>query len=102
MLVLVAREFEQIRLPTWGKLNPILATTERSFLSAGVAGPLNDESMVFDPEPMSTSDFVAKSNKFLACKLDQLSTLGAVEVVVFGITVIEFVHATAVEFKAMQ
>ena len=63
---------------------------------------MDDETVVFDPEPMSASDLVAKSNNFLAGKLDQLSTLGAVEVVVFRVSVIEFVHAASIEFKAMQ
>lgn len=58
--------------------------------------------MVFYAEAVGSGDFIPDSNEFIAGKFDQLTTLGAVQVVVFGISVVKFVHASTVEFEAMK
>jgi hypothetical protein len=83
-------------------LDAVLASSERPLFGALVADALDDESMVFDAEAVGSSDFVTKPDNFIAGKFDQLSTLGAVQVVVFGVAVVEFVHASTVEFEAME
>lgn len=58
--------------------------------------------MVFYAEAVGSGDFIPDSNEFIAGKFDQLTTLGAVQVVVFGVSVVKFVHASTVEFEAME
>ena len=79
----------------------VLATSEGAFFGAGIADALDDEAVVFDSEAMRAGDFVSKSDDFIAGKFDQLPTLGAVQVVVFWVAVIEFVHASTVACEAV-
>lgn len=58
--------------------------------------------MVFDSESVGAGDLIPQSNEFLAGEFDQLSAFGAVQVVVFGVAVVQFVHASAVEFEAVE
>lgn len=58
--------------------------------------------MVADPKPVSPCNFIANLDDLFTGELDQFPALGTVQVVVFGISVIEFIHASPVEFEAMQ
>ncbi len=58
--------------------------------------------MVFDAKAVGSGNFISDSNEFIAGKFDELATLGAIQVVVFGVSVVEFVHASTVEFEAME
>lgn len=58
--------------------------------------------MVFDAEAVGSGNFIPDSNEFIAGKFDELTTLGAVQVVVLGVSVVKFVHASTVEFEAME
>lgn len=58
--------------------------------------------MVFDAKAVGSGNFISDSNEFIAGKFDELTTLGAVQVVVFGVAVVQFVHASAVEFEAVE
>lgn len=58
--------------------------------------------MVFDAKSVRSCDLVAKANDFIAGKLDQLPALGAIEVVVLGVPVVELVHAATVQFESVQ
>lgn len=58
--------------------------------------------MVFDSESVGTGDLISQADEFFAGEFDQLSAFGAVQVIVFGIAVIQFVHASAVEFEAVK
>ena len=58
--------------------------------------------MVFDSESVGAGDLISQADEFFAGEFDQLPAFGAVQVVVFGIAVIQFVHASAVEFEAVE
>jgi hypothetical protein len=74
----------------------VLAAAQGSFLGALVADALDDKTMILDAKAVGSGNFVSESNNFVAGKFDQLPTLGAVLVVVFWVTVVEFVHAPTV------
>jgi hypothetical protein len=52
--------------------------------------------MILDAKAVGSGNFVSESNNFVAGKFDQLPTLGAIQVVVFWVTVVKFVHAPTV------
>jgi hypothetical protein len=79
-----------------------LATSQRAFFGAIVAGALDDKSMIFDPEPMRSCNLVPKPNDIITCEFDEFSALSAVQVIVFGISVVQLVHASTVEFEAVE
>jgi len=83
-------------------LNAILPAAYRSFLGALVANALDDESVVANPKPVGSSDFIADFDDLFAGELDQFPALGTVQMVVFGISIVEFIHAPAVEFEAVK
>ena len=58
--------------------------------------------MVFDAESVRSGDLISQADEFFAGEFDQLTAFGAVQVVVFGITVVQFVHASTVEFEAVE
>ena len=83
-------------------LNAILPAAYRSFLSALVANALDDKSVVANSKPVGSSDFIADFDDLFAGELDQFPALGTVQMVVFGISIVEFIHASAVEFEAVK
>ena len=58
--------------------------------------------MVANPKPVGSSDFIADFDDLFAGELDQFPALGTVQMVVFGISIVEFIHASAVEFEAVK
>lgn len=79
-----------------------MAPADGSLFGAGIADALDDEAVVFDSESVGAGDLIPQSDDFFAGKFDQLSAFGAVQVVVFGVAVVQFVHASAVEFEAVE
>lgn len=51
---------------------------------------------------MGSRDFIADFDNLFAGELDQLPALGTVQMVVFGISVIELIHASPVEFETVK
>lgn len=58
--------------------------------------------MVADTETMIASDLVSNLYQCVARELDQPTAGRTVEVIVFGITVVQLIHASAVQFEPMQ
>lgn len=79
-----------------------MASADGSLFGAGIADALDDQAVVFDSESVGAGDLVSQADEFFAGEFDQLPAFGAVQVVVFGIAVIQFVHASAVEFEAVE
>jgi hypothetical protein len=86
----------------WICSDSVLAPADGSLFGAGIAGALDDEAVVFDSESVGAGDLIPQLDDFFAGKFDQLSAFGAVQVVVFGIAVVQFVHASAIEFEAVE
>ena len=80
----------------------VLAPSDGSLFGAGIADALDDKAVVFDSESVGAGDLISQADEFFAGEFDQLPAFGAVQVVVFGIAVIQFVHASAVEFEAVE
>lgn len=80
----------------------VLAPSDGTLFGAGIADALDDQAVVFDSESVGAGDLISQADEFFAGEFDQLPAFGAVQVVVFGIAVIQFVHASAVEFEAVE
>lgn len=80
----------------------VLAPSDGSLFGAGIADALDDQAVVFDSESVGAGDLVSQTDEFFAGEFDQLPAFGAVQMVVFGIAVIQFVHASAIEFEAVE
>lgn len=58
--------------------------------------------MIFDPEPMRSCNLVPEANDIIAGEFDEFSALGAVQMIVFGISVVQLIHASTIEFEAVE
>ena len=58
--------------------------------------------MVSHAKPVGSSDFIADFDDLFAGELDQLPALGTVQMIVFGISILELIHTSAVEFEAVK
>ena len=58
--------------------------------------------MISHPESVGPGYLVADTDDLIACKFDKFPAFRAVEVIVLGVTVVQFVHTAAFEFEAVQ
>jgi len=86
----------------WICSDAVLAPADGSLFGAGIADALDDKAVIFDSESVGAGDLISQSDEFFAGEFDQLSAFGAVQVVVFGVAVVQFVHASAIEFEAVE
>jgi hypothetical protein len=83
-------------------LNEILLVFLATALAAIATDTMNDHPVTADSKTHFGSHRIPQFHQRIALKLEQLAASSAVEVIVLGISVIEFVNRPAIQLKALQ
>lgn len=84
------------------RLDQILLSLFATEFAAISANTMNNHSMAGDTKSLLCRYFITRGNQRITLKLNQFTALGAVQVIMLGISVIQFVDGATVKLKAIQ